>query len=149
MDNRRNAKEMKQVKYYTGKTLSFFGIGVLYLMLCVPDIRRFKIGVTALHVGSKKRAAQVSESLPGILIPIFFVVVPGYYQVEAFLHWICAPFHAPFRRGDGHSEVFTWQAGFYAFVFMASLWVFEIAAIEWVLGVDWFWPLVFGLIQKF
>ena len=139
---------MKQLTYFAGKTLSFFGIGVLYLLVCFPDIRRWKIGVTALHVGSKKRAAQVSDSLPGILIPVFFVVVPGYYQMEAYLHWICNPFHAPFKRGDGHSEIFYIQAAIYAFVFMASMWIFEITFVEWIFDLNIFWPFVFGIIQN-
>jgi hypothetical protein len=138
---------MKQIKYYTCKALSFFGIGVLYLLVCFPDVRRWKIGVTGLHIGSKKRAKQVSDSLPGILIPVFFVVVPGYYQLEAFLHWMCKPFHAPFRRGDGHSEIFYFQAAVYAFCVMAAMWIFEIAAIEWALGVDWFWPFVGSILK--
>lgn len=137
------------MKRIIGKTLSFFGIGVLYLLVCLPDIRRWKIGVTALHVGSEKRAKQVTKSLPGILIPVFFVVVPGYYQIEAYLHWICKPFHAPFKSGNGGSEIYFFQGALYAFFFMASIWVFEVTFLEWLLGVNYFWPFIFKCLSLF
>lgn len=107
------------------KILSKLGIGICYLMVCLPDVRRCKIGITGLHVGTDKRAKQVTKSLPGILIPVFGCILPGYGAFEKMLHWGLKPLHAPYKKGDGHSEIFYFPAPLYAVAFMCGVWLLE------------------------
>lgn len=107
------------------KFLSNIGIGVCYLLICVTDLRKWKIGKTGLHIGTKKRAKQVSDSLPGIWFPFFGCIMPGYGAFEKMLHWGLKPLHAPFKKGDGHTEIFWFPAPLYAIALMLGVWIFE------------------------
>lgn len=113
------------------KFLSNLGIGVCYLLICFPDIRRCKIGVTGLHIGATKRAEQVSSSLPGWFIPVFGCILPGYGAFEKMLHWGVKPLHAPFKKGDGHTEIFWFPAPIYAAGLMLGVSIVEVLAARW------------------
>ena len=145
---------MKQLRYYTGKTLSFFGIGVLYLLVCFPrpdrlqDGAKCKCGITGFHIGADKRAGQVSEALPGFWFPVFFCVIPFVYQVEQILHWLMEPLNCPFAAGSGRTETFWFPAHLIVACYISAFWIFEISAIEWALGVDLFCPCMGSIFGK-
>jgi hypothetical protein len=114
------------------KFLSNLGIGVCYLLICVPDIRRCKIGVTGMHIGAGERAKQVSDSLPGWLIPVFGCILPGYVFFEKrVMHWGLKPLNAPFKKGSGHTEIFWFPAPIYAVALMCGVWMIEAWAVLW------------------
>lgn len=114
--------------------LSKLGFGFLYLLLGFPQVWKCKIGITGLHVGTERRAKQVSDALPGIWIPIFAVPLPFVYLVEQAIHAGLKPLNRPYKRGDGHTEIFIFPAHAYGFLLMICFWFFEICSIDLILG---------------
>lgn len=131
-----------------GKFLSFFGVGVLYLLVCIPhplrplDVLKCKCGITGLHIGSEKRAKQVSDALPGLWIPVWLCVIPFVKPVEQTLHWLIHPLNEPYKTGSGRTEIFWMPAHFIVFGFLTGFWVVEIMFLEWAFGVDLLGPIV-------
>lgn len=114
------------------------GIDILYLLVCIPrpdkplDVFKCKIGITGWHIGAKKRAKQVSDALPGIWIPIAFVVIPFAYQIEQAIHWLLHPINAPYKKGSGRTEVFWFPAHVLPLAVIVLAWMWEFQAAVWI-----------------
>ena len=114
--------------------LSKLGFGFLYLLLGFPQFWKCKIGITGLHVGAEKRAKQVSDSLPGIWLPVLFVPLPFVYLIEQAIHEGLKSLNAPYKKGSGRTEVFIFPAHLYGASFIFGFWFLEVWAFDAVFG---------------
>lgn len=106
---------------------------VLYLMVHIPFIWWWKIGITGRTATA--RARDIDDAVFGFLIPVFFVVVPGAYFIEQFLHGICFGLKADFYKGDGHTEFFWFPAVIVALPVMLFIWGCYFWAFDKVTGI--------------
>lgn len=103
---------------------------LLYVMLHVPNVIAWKVGITHTGIGAKGRAKSIDRAVVGFPVPIFFCVVPGAYAIEQWLHKRMSAFKWKFYRGDGASEWFFFVGPlFIALPLMMLIWAVEI----WVL----------------
>jgi hypothetical protein len=94
---------------------------ILYVMLHVPFLIFCKIGITGVSILG--RAKQVDRAMIGFPLPIFFVILPGAYHLEQWLHRAMSGLQVRFYRGDGASEWFWLPAGAVAILFGLAVWV--------------------------
>lgn len=128
--------------------LSKLGFGFLYLLIGLPQFWKCKIGITGLHVGTAKRAKQVSDALPGIWLPIVPPVpLPFVYWIEQAIHAGLHKLNAPYKRGSGRTEIFIFPAHLYGWCFIWGFWFLEIWAFDCLCGTrfaemiaDWLMP---------
>ena len=147
---RGNGKAMERI-YFKSKKMSkrnSKGGWILYLMVHVPFILLFKIGITSVGVGVSKRAKQVDRAVIGFPFPIMVLFIPGAYRIEQNLHRRFSWCHCKFYSGDGASEWF--------FLFpillipvMLCVWLSYLFAIDLVLGTDFFGVVVGFLLDVF
>ncbi len=109
---------------------------LLYVMVHVPLVWKFKVGITSQRIGAKKRAAAIDRAVLGFPVPIMVLIVPGAYHVEQALHAMMWRFRTDFYKGDGHSEWFNLAPLFVAVPIMLTVWGLYIAAFDAALGTD-------------
>jgi hypothetical protein len=103
---------------------------LLYCMVHIPCVWRFKVGITSLNIGAKKRAANIDKAMFGFPLPIMVLPVPFAYAIEQEMHRIMRLWHTDFYRGDGHTEWFNIAPLFFTVPIMLSVWAIYIAAFD-------------------
>jgi len=93
---------------------------ILYLMVHVPFVWWWKIGITGQSAA--KRARSIDGQMFGFPFPVFFVIIPGAYHVEQWLHCNLKALNVRFTRASGKSEWFWFPAAAFAFPVMAIFW---------------------------
>lgn len=114
---------------------------LLYLMVHIPFIWFFKIGITSAEIGAAKRAKQVDRAVFGFPLPIMVLFVPGAYLIEQDLHRRFSFCHTRFYSGDGASEWFL-LFPFLLWPVMAAAWLSYIYAIDLILGTVFFETII-------
>ena len=109
----------------------FLGIGINYLLINIPFFVFCKYGYTGVDVGVKKRAKGIDRAMPGIPVPVFFVVTFFAYDIEQMFHSLASPLRANFYKGDGHTETYWILAALPALCLMVALWCFNIWLVCW------------------
>jgi hypothetical protein len=124
----------RTAKFQPFKSRLPFGFAVLYLMIHVPFLVFWKIGITNTNVGASKRARSIDAEMFGFPFPVFFVPVPFAYHIEQWLHGMLKPLNVSFYNGSGRTEWFWFPAAVFAFGVMAGIyfgywcagcWIFE------------------------
>lgn len=90
---------------------------MLYLMVHIPFVVFWKIGITNFSVGASKRSDVIARSVFGFPFPVLVVPIPFCYQTEQAIHRMLSPLNVVFYKGDGASEYFWFPAA----VFMAAI----------------------------
>ena len=121
---------------------------LLYLMVHVPFIWFFKIGITSAEIGAAKRAKQVDRAVFGFPLPIMVLFLPGAYHIEQDLHRRFSFCHARFYRGDGHQEWF-FMFPIVLWPVMVAVWLSYIYAVDLVLGTAFFETIIIFLFNVF
>jgi hypothetical protein len=105
---------------------------LLYIMLHVPNVIAWKVGITHTSIGAKGRAKSIDKAVIGFPFPIFFCVLPGAYHLEQWLHRRMSFFKWRFYRGDGSSEWFFFAGPLLiALPIMLFVWAIEIWLLSW------------------
>lgn len=107
---------------------------VLYLMVHVPFVWWWKIGITSVGIGAKRRAKNLDRAMPGFPVPVLFVIVPNAYGIEQELHRWFAWFNARFYKGDGASEFFWFPAAAPTAAIMMTVWGVYLWLLDAALG---------------
>ena len=121
---------------------------LLYLMVHVPFIWFFKIGITSVRIGAGKRAKQVDRAVIGWPVPVMVLFVPGAYHIEQDLHRRFSWCHYKFYSGDGASEWF-FLFPLLLWPVMLCVWLSYLFAIDLVLGTNFFGVVVGFLLDVF
>lgn len=103
---------------------------LLYVMVHVPGIWRFKVGITSLHIGASKRAKNIDRKMFGFPLPIMILPVPFAYRIEQEMHRIMSGFQTRFYTGDGSSEWFIIAPILFAVPVMLSIWGIYLAIFD-------------------
>jgi hypothetical protein len=103
---------------------------LLYCMVHIPCVWRFKVGITSLNIGAKKRAANIDKAMFGFPLPIMVLPVPFAYAIEQEMHRIMRAWKTDFYRGDGHTEWMILAPLFFTVPIMLSVWGLYIAAFD-------------------
>jgi hypothetical protein len=74
----------------------------LYIMVHIPFLLIIKIGISK---NTKKRRKQISDSVPGFVVPIFCLPLLYAQEIEQWLHKSLAWMNVPFV-GSGKTEYF-------------------------------------------
>lgn len=106
------------------------GIGIVYVLIYIPQVWFVKIGYTGNSVSSRSRS--VSRSVAGFTLPIAFAVVPFAWHVEQALHFLFGLVRMSFYRGDGKSETFL--LGHPAAVVMWAITYIQLKSIQWAIS---------------
>jgi len=122
------------------------GLGALYLMVNFPLVVFCKAGITGVGVGA--RARNIDREMPGVPLPVAFVITPFAYQIEQLLHWLCSPLQVRFYRGSGHTEWFFIIAALPVAIVISALWLAEIWAFDAMFGTR-ILPALFDLFLYF
>ena len=93
---------------------------ILYLMVHVPFVWWWKIGITGQTAG--KRAKNIDGQMFGFPFPIFFVIMPGAYRFEQFLHRQFSGLNIVFYKGSGKNEWFWFPVAAFVLLIMAAIW---------------------------
>lgn len=68
---------------------------IWYLQIFFPYIWRCKTGITS---NLKKRTKAISDKMPGIAIPVFFVLMPFAWHCEQITHDLLKPLRICFKN---------------------------------------------------
>lgn len=109
---------------------------LLYAMVHIPGIWRFKVGITSLNIGAKARAASIDKEMFGFPFPIMILPVPGAYHIEQALHRMMKRYNVRFYSGSGHSEWFILAPLFIAVPIMLCIWGLYLAALDYNLNTS-------------
>ena len=112
----------------------FFGI--LYIMVHLPFVVFWKIGITGIGIGASKRAKQIGRGAFGFPIPIFFVPIPFCYDIEQWFHRMFKGLNVVFYKGDGASEFFWFPVLFFVIPIMAVVWMGYAVLITFVFDIN-------------
>jgi len=107
-------------KPFTLPKFNIAGIGIVYILIYVPQVWAIKIGYTGSSIGSRVRGT--SKAVFGFTLPIGFVVVPFAWHIEQALHDLFRGLQIRFYRGDGHTETF---------------WIIALAVVAPLFAVIW------------
>lgn len=110
---------------------------LLYLMVHVPFIWFWKIGITSVGIGADKRAKQVDRAVIGRPIPVMVLFVPGAYHIEQDLHRRFQFCHCVWYRGDGHQEWFI-LFPIILFPIMVCVWMSYLFLFDLIFGTQIF-----------
>lgn len=120
----------RKSKPFTLPKFRFAGLGIVYLLIFIPQIWAVKVGYTGVSIGS--RVNGTSKAVFGFTFPIGFVVCPFAWHVEQWMHRMMAGLRLDFYKGDGHTETFWIPAAAIAYPIFALIWWMEYLAIKWV-----------------
>jgi hypothetical protein len=121
---------------------------LLYVMIHIPLIFMFKVGITSMHIGAKKRAAGIDREMWGYPLPIFFVVIPGAYHIEQWFHRSLSAFNFRFYKGSGASEWFVLVPLITVLPFMLAVWATYLGIVDYFCGTTAL-PFCFEFICSF
>jgi len=121
---------------------------LLYVMIHLPLVFFFKVGITSLSIGAKARAKGIDRQMWGLPIPIFILPIPGAYHVEQALHKMLRRTNVKFYRGSGHQEWFFLSPLIVVVPIMLVVWGFYIGIADMLMGTQML-PFVSGLIFRF
>lgn len=107
---------------------------LLYCLIHIPCIWRFKVGITSLHIGAKKRAKGIDKAMFGFPVPIMVLPIPGAYHIEQEMHRILRQWQTNFYKGDGHTEWFILAPLFFTVPIMLAVWGLYLYAVDCWLG---------------
>lgn len=110
--------------------------GVLYILVHLPWIVFFKIGITGIGIGASKRARQIGKEVFGFPVPVFFVPIPFCYTTEQFLHKMFKGLNVRFYNGTGASEFFWFPVAVFVIPIMVTIWIGYAVAIIFCFGGD-------------
>lgn len=102
-------------------------IGVVYILVYIPQIWMCKVGYTRRSV--KARVRGTSKAVFGFTLPVLFCIVPFPRFFEGLFHSLLAPLNRRFYKGDGHTETFIFPGILIALALMAGVWIGEILLI--------------------
>lgn len=102
---------------------------MIYVMIHFPLIILIKVGIAK---DEEKRAKQVSRSVPGIAIPIFFLPVYKALVWEQRIHDTIRMFSVPFM-GDGKNEWFLFIAAGIAIPFIIVVFSVQVGIVGLIL----------------
>lgn len=120
----------------------------LYLMVHLPFVWWWKIGITGQTAA--KRAKAIDRAVFGFPVPVFFVILPGAYFVEQWLHREFSASNIVFYRGDGRTEWFWFWVAPFAFAVMVAIWGvywWAAGALLGFDGVDWYMDFLRGIFE--
>lgn len=103
---------------------------LLYCMICIPWFWKFKIGITSLSIGAKKRARDIDKEMFGFPVPIMIVPLPFAYHFEQEIHRVLRWSKTDFYNGSGHSEWMNITPLFFAVPIMLTIWGLYLAGID-------------------
>jgi hypothetical protein len=106
---------------------------------------KFKVGITSLHIGAKKRAANIDKQMFGFPFPIMVVPVPGAYHIEQEMHRIMRRWNTRFYKGSGRSEWFNIAPLFFTVPIQLAIWGLYLVGIDLIFGTR-IAPVVFELV---
>ena len=109
---------------------------VLYLMIHLPFIWWVKVGITSKT--ADVRAKQVDRAVWGKPRVIMAVWIPGAYLIEQDLHRRFSWLNQRFYKGDGSTEWFLFPVAFVVLPFMLAIWAGYVAALDLILGTQFF-----------
>lgn len=118
---------------------------LLYCLIHIPFFWKFKVGITSLHIGAKKRAAGIDKEMFGFPFPIMVVPVPGAYHIEQEMHRVMKRWNTRFYNGSGRSEWFNLMPILFTVPIQIAIWGLYLAGIDLVLGTKFF-PVVAGMV---
>lgn len=117
-----------KTKPFTLPKFNPLGIGIVYLLIYVPDIYAVKIGYTGHSI--KSRVRGTSKAVRGFTIPIGFMIVPWAWNIEQAMHDLFSGLRIRFYRGDGSTETFlaivipiVW--GIFGLVWWGEVWMIQ------------------------
>ena len=99
---------MRKRKQFTRPKFNFLGIGVIYVLIYLPQFWMVKIGYTGVSVDN--RAKAVSKAVFGIALPVAFMVIPFAWHIEQAAHDLFRGLYVDFYKGQGHRETFCFPA---------------------------------------
>lgn len=118
---------------------------LLYCLIHIPFFWKFKVGITSLHIGAKKRAANIDKEMFGFPVPIMVVPVPGAFKIEQEMHRIMRRFNTRFYNGSGKREWFNIAPLFFTVPIQIAIWGLYLVGIDAVCGTR-IAPVVFSMI---
>ena len=124
----------RKPKPFTLPRLNLLGIGIVYMLIYIPQIWAIKVGYTGRSINSRVRGTR--RAVFGFTVPVFFVVCPFSYQLEQALHKLLAGLKTDFYKGDGHTEVFFILAAVIVVPVFLSIWWVELVLLKFVLSFD-------------
>ena len=107
---------------------------LLYCLIHIPCIWRFKVGITSLNIGALKRAADIGKEMFGFPLPIMVLPIIGAYKIEKRMHRVMRPWKTVFYNGSGKSEWFILAPLFFTVPIMLAVWGLYLYAIDCWLG---------------
>jgi len=116
---------------------NFLGLGIVYVLIYVPQVWAIKVGYTGSSIRSRVRGT--SRAVFGFTLPIGFVIVPFAWRMEQAIHDLLRGLQIRFYRGDGSTETF---------LIIALLFVAPLFAVIWWLEIELFNLLIEILKQK-
>lgn len=123
---------------------------LLYLMIHVPGVWRFKVGITSLSIGASKRAKSIDKEMFGFPVPIMILPLPGAYFVEQEMHRVMRRWNTRFTKASGKTEWFILMPLFYTLPIMLTIWAVYLFIFDQICGTKalpvvagWFFDIIF------
>jgi hypothetical protein len=110
---------------------NFLGIGIVYMLIYVPQIIFVKVGYTGVSISS--RVKGTSRAVFGFTLPIGFMVVPFAWHIEQALHDLFAGLRCRFYKGDGSTETFFIPVALVMYPLFAVVWWVEYLGVKWLI----------------
>lgn len=120
---------MSKRKPFKLPKFNFLGVGVVYVLLYLPQFWMVKIGYTGVSVGN--RAKSVSKAVFGVAVPVGFMVLPFAWHVEQAAHDLFGGLKWDFYKGQGHTETFLFPAHIAILMVWFGLYL-DIVGVKWV-----------------
>ena len=105
------------------------GVGIVYVLLYLPQFWMIKIGYSGVSVGS--RARSVSKAVFGIAIPVGFMVIPFAWRVEQFAHDLFGGLRLRFYKSEGSTETFIFPAHIAILIVWFGMYL-DFLAVKWL-----------------
>lgn len=111
----------------------FMGIGIVYMLIFIPQIWAVKVGYTGTNIESRVRGT--SKAVFGFTVPIGFVVCPFAWHVEQAILNALRGLKIDFYKGDGHTETRWFFAALFVYPVFAVIWWLEYLGIKAVFNL--------------
>ena len=121
---------------------------LLYVMVHLPLVFFFKVGITSLSIGAKARAKGIDRQMWGLPVPIFILPIPGAYHVEQALHKMLRRTNVNFYHGSGQREWFFLSPLIVVVPIMLVVWGFYLGIADMIMGTQML-PFVSRLLFNF